>query len=141
MALIKKLFQIGALGLSLALAGCGGEVSDSYVDPLVQAQTAINYVDGQLQAKGYVTERNIEKLIINIDNGYPISHNYDLHATNSGTGDEQFWEAELLSADMKELSASQYTHSATPHITFLESTEYDTPTLDAKIDYNCTLGY
>lgn len=131
---LLRMLGIGVLGLGLA-CGVSDDSTSHYDTSIEDAEGAINYVDGQLKSRGYTTERNIMTLIWNPSTSELIPNDYDLHAINTTSGDEQWWEAVAITNEIRNLKGARA--GTPPDIMLIEEGEYDTATLDVYIDEAC----
>ena len=91
------LFYGVMLFLPAAPLGCGFDpgkeiVEDSGLEKENNLQTAINYVVSELQKRGYTSERDINKDFYDPATDEVVGNDWEIHAYNSETGDEQYWE-------------------------------------------------
>ena len=130
-----RMLGVGVLGLGLA-CGVSDDSTSHYDTSMEDAGDAISYVDGQLKSRGYTTERNIMRTFWNpVEVDFSNPNEYDLHATNPVSGDEQWWEATIVTNDLRSLKSALA--GTTPDIMLVEEGEYDVATLDAYIDEAC----
>ena len=133
MGLLRTL-GIGIFCLGLG-CGIGGSTSD-YDTGMEDAASAMDYVAQELvkPARGYNVERKVIRLLQNPNTSEFIVHEYDVHALHPVNGDEQFWEAEMITPDLRALRDA---FVPPPDIMLVEPGEYEPSTLNAFMDYAC----
>ncbi len=129
----------------IGITGCDMATDEIVDDSSIQKEnninSAIDYIIGELQKRGYdQIERGnlsdtINQFFLNPDTGDIEGNIYEIHAYNPTTGDEQWWEIDNPENPVF-LDLVNARQGMTPDLIGVES--YDKAYLDSLIDYYCS---